>query len=112
MQAEFTFSSQIFHKNSLLVCFFIPVQKWWELTDMQPLADKHLATIETSVADNRFQLKLEGAIIQRLWRRNRGKHTQDAVGVSKDRRRPQAGCARHIVLWGRVCRLESREVWT
>lgn len=86
MQAEFTFSSQIFHKNTLLVCSFIPVQKQWELTDVQPLADKHLATIETSVADNRFQLKLEGTIIQRLWRRNRGKRAQDTVGASKDRR--------------------------
>lgn len=79
---------------------------------MLPLADKHLTTIETSAADNRFQLKLERAIIQRLWRRNRGKHAQDALGPSKDRWPPLGGCAWLIVLWGRVRRLESREVLT
>lgn len=92
--------------------FLIRVLERRELADVQPLADYHLATIETSVADNRFQLKLERAIIQRLWRRNRGKHAPDALGASKDRRPPLGGCARPMVSWGRVRRPESREVWT
>lgn len=71
--------------------FLILVQKRQALTDLQPLADKHLATIETSAADNWFQLKLKRAIMRRLWRRNHGKHTQDACGACEDRSSASAG---------------------